>query len=53
MMKRLTFGFLFAVTTAPALMAAPTIPGEATARIPWQHLAEAAANALCTYVGLC
>jgi hypothetical protein len=52
MMKRLTFGFLFALTTAPALMAAPSIPGEAASRIPWQHLAAAAADALCTYVGL-
>ena len=53
MVKRLTLGFAFAVMTAPALMAAPSLPAEATARIPWSHLASAAANALCTYVGLC
>jgi len=53
MVKRLTFGFAFALMTAPALMAAPSLPAEATARIPWGTLASAAANALCTYLSLC
>ena len=52
MLKRLTFGFVFAVLTAPALMAAPTVPVQATSRLPWEQLAAAAANALCTYLGL-
>jgi hypothetical protein len=53
MAKRLTLGFLFALAATPVLNAAPNLPGEAASRIPWGHLSQAAASALCTYLGLC
>ena len=52
MAKRLALGFLFALAVTPVLSAAPNVPGEAVGRIPWGSLASAAANALCTYLGL-
>ncbi len=52
MIRRLTLGFAIALMTAPALFAAPTLPSQATDRLPWAYLAEAAANALCTYLGV-
>jgi hypothetical protein len=52
MAKRLTLGFLVALMTSPVLMAAPTLPGQATARLPWSLFPAAAVNALCTYLGI-
>lgn len=51
MLKRLTFGFAFALMTAPVLMAAPTLPEQAATRIPTSLLPSWALNALCTYLG--
>ncbi len=52
MIKRLAFGFLLALLTAPVLAAAPTLPEQATSHLPWDRLASAAAEALCTYLGV-
>ena len=52
MLRRLTIGFALALVTAPALFAAPTLPEQATSRLPWDRLAAAAAEALCTYLGV-
>ena len=52
MIKRLVFGFAMAVLTAPILSAAPTLPEQATSHLPWDKLAAAAAEALCTYLGV-
>lgn len=52
MLRRLTLGFAIALMTAPALFAAPTLPSQATSRLPWERLASAAAEALCTYLGV-
>lgn len=52
MIKRLTLGFAVALFAAPVLFAAPTLPGQATSRLPWQWLVDAATNALCTYFGV-
>lgn len=52
MIKRLTLGFALALVTAPALLAAPTLPEQATSRLPWERVATAAAEALCTYLGV-
>ena len=53
MLRRLTLGFAIALVTAPALFAAPSLPSQATDRLPWDRLVSAAAEALCTYLGLC
>ena len=53
MIKRLTIGFALALMTAPALFAAPSLPSQATDRLPWEHLVSAARDALCNYLGLC
>ena len=53
MLRRLTLGFAIALMTAPALFAAPSIPSQATDRIPWSLLPTWALDALCNYVGLC
>jgi hypothetical protein len=52
MIKRLTLGFAVALMTAPVLFAAPTLPQQATSRLPWERLVDAATNALCTYLGV-
>jgi hypothetical protein len=52
MLKRLAFAFGIAVVTAPALLAAPTLPEQVTSRLPWERLTAAAAEALCTYLGV-
>lgn len=52
MLRRLTLGFAIALMTAPALFAAPNLPSQATNRLPWERLADAATAALCTYLGV-
>ena len=52
MLRRLAFGFAIALMTAPALFAAPTLPSQATSRLPWDRLVDAASAALCTYLGV-
>ena len=52
MIKRLAFGLALALLTAPVLSAAPTLPEQATSHLPWDKFAAAAADALCTYLGL-
>jgi hypothetical protein len=52
MLRRLTVGFAMALLTAPALFAAGTMPPQATDRLPWGYLADAAASALCTWLGV-
>lgn len=52
MIKRLALGFTIALMTAPVLFAAPTLPSQATGRLPWERLVDAATAALCTYLGV-
>jgi hypothetical protein len=52
MIKRLTIGFAISLMTAPVLFAAPSLPSQATDRLPWGHLAAQAATALCTWLGV-
>jgi hypothetical protein len=52
MIKRLTLGFAISMMTAPVLFAAPSLPSQATDRLPWGHLVDAATSALCTYLGV-
>jgi len=52
MLTRLTLGFAIALVTAPALVAAPTLPSQATSHLPWEQLGYAVRNALCWYRNL-
>jgi hypothetical protein len=52
MIQRLVYGFALALLTAPVLSAAPTLPEQATSRLPWDTFAAKAAEVLCTYLGV-
>jgi len=52
MIKRFTLAFVFALMTAPALFAAPTLPSQATSHLPWDRLGYAVRNALCEHLNL-